>query len=249
MANLTINDIRMYLNQLRQNYSKSSYARKLSSLKNYFNYLVRGKKLAHNIFKEIKTPKLNRKLPLLLNKNEIDKLIKACEKEEFGTRDQALIEVLYASGIRVSELVNLKVTDYNKSQLELIVFGKGAKERLVLLTNEAKQSLEKYLTCLRPQLIQNPAQTALFVNKYGNKLTTRSIERLIKKYSKLAKLSKIVSPHTLRHSFATHLLEGGADLRVVQDLLGHASISTTQIYTHVSLDRLKKIHNLYHPRA
>ncbi len=248
LQNSEITTIRKYLNELSLNYSRSSYARKLSGCRIFFNFLLRQKKIDFNPFNSIKSPKITRKLPNLLLPSEISKLTKACKNQKLGLRDKAIIEVFYASGIRVSELVNLRLGDYNEDSHELLVYGKGSKERLVLLTSEAKTILDEYLTSLRPLLTKDFKHDYIFVNRNGQKLSQRSIERMIAKYASLASILKPVSPHTLRHSFATHLLEGGADLRIVQDLLGHSSISTTQIYTHVSLERLKRIHNLYHPR-
>ena len=180
---------------------------------------------------------------------EMAKLLKAPNPDPLGTRDRAIIELLYGSGIRVAELVDLNINELDLSEGEIRVFGKGAKERIVLFGSLAAKALNNYISGARPQLLAGRKSPALFLGRLGTRLTARQIERLIRFYAKKSGITKKVTPHTLRHSFATHLLDGGADLRMVQELLGHVSLSTTQVYTHVTKDRLKKVYDHAHPRA
>ncbi|PIS30826.1 hypothetical protein COT42_02410 [Candidatus Saganbacteria bacterium CG08_land_8_20_14_0_20_45_16] len=242
---------RDYLQELEnRHYSRRSIARKLSSARSFFRFLLREKLTAKNPFETLLTPKLPKKLPNFLYLEELNKLLSSPdEKSLAGSRDRAILELLYGSGVRVAEAIHLNQGDINFEEGELRVLGKGAKERIVLFGSEAKQALQKYLGSSRPKLSVNNHLAAVFLNLRGGRLTCRSVERMLTKYAKLAGITKKVTPHTLRHSFATHLLAGGADLRVVQELLGHVSLSTTQVYTHITKERLKEVYDAAHPRA
>jgi integrase/recombinase XerC len=237
---------REYLLTLEQKkYSRRSIARKLSAARSFFRYLQREKNITVNPFQNLLTPKLPKKLPNFLYPEEIKDLFGAVDNK----RDRAMLELIYGTGMRVIELTRLNVNDLDLSDNEIRVFGKGAKERIVLYGSFAGTALKEYLAGARKELLKGVKAAALFVGRRGSRLTPRQVERLIHFYAKKAGLQKKVTPHTLRHSFATHLLEGGADLRMVQELLGHVSLSTTQVYTHVTKERLKKVYDLAHPRA
>ena len=234
-------------------YSRRSLARKIATCRSFFKYLVSENVVLHNPWGLISTPKLPRRLPNFLYLEEVVKLLNAIpENTTEGKRDKAILEVLYGGGIRVSELVQLNLPDIDVHEGEVRVMGKGSKERIVLIGSHAKNALEIYLREIRPALLKKgnkDDKNVIFLNRTGTRLTTRSIERMLVNYAKKAGIDKKVTPHTLRHSFATHLLAGGADLRIVQELLGHASLSTTQVYTHITKERLKKIYDTHHPRA
>ncbi|GBF11670.1 MAG: tyrosine recombinase XerC [Tepidibacillus sp.] len=248
---VTYLDVRNYLALLNEkHYARKSIARKLSSLRTFFRFLMRENYLKTNPFKMVSTPKIEKKLPHFMYPEEIQELIDAPNlTKPLGIRDRAIIEVLYASGIRVSELVSLDLNSIDLVNGTALVFGKGAKERYVPLGRFAIQSLHHYIEDARPKLKPIEIERALFLNKNGERLTDRSVRRMIDKYVRGLSFSKKVSPHTLRHTFATHLLNAGADLRSVQELLGHVNISTTQIYTHVTKERLQNIYKNTHPRA
>jgi integrase/recombinase XerC len=252
LVELKVQNIRDFLQQLYQTgYTKRSIARKIAANKTYWKYLLREKILTENPWQRISSPKLEKNMPSFLTIEEINQLFQAIAQnpnEVLQMRDQALFELFYATGIRVSELVMLNLRDIDLQQGEVTVFGKGAKERIVLMGGPAKKALQNYLSGARPKLCANPKNQAVFLNKLGTRITQRSIERNLEYYVKASGLAKAVTPHTIRHSFATHLLEGGADLRVVQELLGHSSLSTTQVYTHITKDRIKKVFAEFHPR-
>jgi len=221
-----------------KSYGPRTLARKISACRSFYNYLVREGQVKSNPFNLVLTPKLPRRLPNFLYIEEVEKLLSAPNlKNPIGLRDKALLELLYGSGIRVSEAVQLNLADIDTGSGEIRVLGKGSKERIVLIGSKAIQAIDNYISIARPQLIKGkPTQKAarrLFLGSRATALTTRSVERMLKTSCKIAGIFKKVTPHTLRHSFATHLLEGGADLRIVQELLGHSSLQTTQIYTHV----------------
>ncbi|OGC33861.1 tyrosine recombinase XerC [candidate division WOR-1 bacterium RIFOXYB2_FULL_48_7] len=242
---------REYLLSLeKKHYSKRSIARKLSAARSFFKYLQRESLSQENPFQNLLTPKLPKKLPNFLYPEEVRALLGCIDvKSPLGKRDCALIELLYGSGIRVVEIARLNLKDVDFSEDEIKVLGKGAKERIVLFGSLAKKALNNYLSDARPNLLAGSKTAAFFIGRRGSRLTPRQIERIITHYAKKSGLGKRVTPHTLRHSFATHLLEGGADLRIVQELLGHVSLSTTQVYTHVTKERLKKVYDDFHPRA
>ncbi len=242
--------VRQYLALLNQKeYSRKTIARKLSSLRTFYRFLGRENLLEANPFQMVSTPKLSKKLPSFMYLDEINQLLELPNhKSILGTRDRSMLEVLYASGMRVSELVSLDLTSIDLQTGTALVFGKGSKERYVPLGNYAINSLKNYLD-VRLNLNPEIQEKALFLNKDGKRLSDRSVRRVVDKYVKMLAVSKKISPHTLRHTFATHLLNAGADLRTVQELLGHVNISTTQIYTHITKERLQQIYNQSHPRA
>lgn len=225
-------------------------ARLISSMKRFYQYWVGEKKLSDDPSDNIDPPKLGRSLPHALTEAEVEALLLAPDtKELLGIRDRAMLELMYATGVRVSELVGLKSTEVNLRQGVLRTQGKGGKERLVPLGEEAANWLTRYQQEIRSELLKGMAHEALFVTRRKEAMTRQAFWYLIKRYAKQAGIAKPLSPHTLRHCFATHLLNHGADLRAVQMLLGHSDLSTTQIYTHVAKERLKKIHAQHHPRG
>lgn len=248
---VTYLNIRKYLAFLNEKqYAKRTIARKISSLRSFYRFLVRENYLEVNPFLMVSTPKIEKKLPNFLYEEEIIELINAPDlSKNLGLRDRAIIEILYASGMRVSELVSLNIDSIDFSHQIILVFGKGAKERYVNIGDFALEALINYLEKARPKLNPLTNENAVFLNRYGSRLSDRSVRRMIDKHINKISISKKVSPHTLRHTFATHLLNAGADLRSVQELLGHVNISTTQIYTHVTKERLQTIYNDNHPRA
>jgi tyrosine recombinase XerC len=244
--------IRQYLSQLqKENYSRKSIARKLAALRTYFKFLCKKGYFDTNPAKSIFTPKLAQKLPTFLYQKEIIELIETPDDSTvLGLRDRAILEILYSTGIRVSELVGMDLKDIDYTNEIVKVLRKGNKERFVPIGSYALAAIEKYLD-RRWQLLKKDQATqhALFLNGRGGRLTSRGVRCIVNKYIRRMSISKHVSPHTLRHTFATHLLDAGADLRLVQELLGHASLSTTQIYTHLTKERLKSIYDKAHPRA
>lgn len=228
----------------------STAARLLSSLKRFYRHAVRQNLITVDPTLRIEAPKLPRSLPKTLTEADVESLLAAPAVDEpLGLRDRAMLEVLYASGLRVSELVTLKTPQISRDMGVVRVLGKGSKERLVPLGEEALGWLERYLRESRPALLGQRVSDALFVTARAAAMTRQSFWHLIRRYSLQAGLHKPISPHTLRHAFATHLLNHGADLRVVQLLLGHSDISTTQIYTHVARERMKQLHAKHHPRG
>jgi len=244
--------LRRYLAWLQaEGYVKASITRRISELRSFCRYLVREDVLDANPIRVISSPKVPKRLPDYLDLHQVEALLAAPDATApQGQRDRAILEVLYASGLRVSELVSLNLSNLDLRHGELRVWGKGAKERLALLGKPACRALTRYIEDGRSKLIkENRATSALFLNRLGSRLSTRSVSNILDKYAKLAGLERRVTPHVIRHTFATHLLDGGADLRTVQELLGHASLSTTQIYTHVSQARAKEVYRKAHPRA
>ncbi|MBU4376330.1 MAG: tyrosine recombinase XerC [Candidatus Omnitrophica bacterium] len=241
--------LRKYLaNMKAKNYSKRTVARKLASLRSFFKFLYREGYIKANPSSGIATPKLDKKLPIFLGPDEVSRLIESPnEKDAAGLRDRAIMETLYSTGIRVSELVGMSLDNVDFIGGVVKVFGKGKKERLAPIGDKALRAIRNYLD--KRGVARLNDKKAVFLNKGGSRLTDRSIRRVLEKYIKRVSLREGVSPHTLRHSFATHLLNRGADLRSVQELLGHMNLSTTQIYTHVTTERLKEIYDKAHPRA
>lgn len=244
--------VRAYISQMqRHDLRRSTIARKLASLRSFVKYLCRENLLEGNPIANISTPKQEKKLPRFLYPVETDLLIEAPDlKTVAGLRDRAILETLYAAGVRVSELVGINLTDLELNELWIRIRGKGGKERLAPLGSRAKAALLDYLQNGRPHHLSGryASNEALFLNKSGTRLSVRSIRNIICKYVEQVEIHQKVSPHTLRHTFATDLLNGGADLRSVQEMLGHAKLSTTQIYTHLTKDRIKTIHDETHPR-
>ncbi|SEK46215.1 integrase/recombinase XerD [Nitrosovibrio tenuis] len=228
----------------------STTSRELSSLKRFYRFLLQQGKVQADPSLNIDSPKLPRSLPVSLTEAEVEALLHAPDVQQpLGLRDRTMLEVLYASGLRVSELVSLEAGQISLSMGVVKVMGKGGKERLTPLGEEALEWVVRYAKETRPGLLGEKLSNALFVTARGSAMTRQAFWYLIKRYARQAGIAKLPSPHTLRHAFATHLLNHGADLRVVQLLLGHADISTTQIYTHVARERLKRIHAMHHPRG
>ncbi|MBZ4200724.1 MAG: site-specific tyrosine recombinase XerD [Methylotenera sp.] len=243
-------DIQHYL-ALRFPHSKPrSISRLIASMRRFYRYLLRDNKISLDPSLQIQSPKLPRSLPKSLNEDEVLSLLNAPNlNEALGLRDKAMLELLYACGLRVSELVGVKVTEVSISDGVVRITGKGSKTRLVPMGEEAVNWISRYLTEGRPAILHKRLCDALFVTSRGEAMTRQAFWYLIKRYALIASIQKPMSPHVLRHAFATHLLNHGADLRVVQMLLGHADISTTQIYTHVARERLKQLHSAHHPRG
>ena len=228
----------------------TSQARLHSSLKRFFQYALRENKVSADPTLKLDTPKKPQRFPKSLTETDVEALLAAPDVESvLGLRDRAMLEMLYATGLRVSELVALKLVEINQDMGVVRVFGKGNKERMVPMGEEASAWLTRYLKDGRPKLLARAQSDAAFVTARGGAMTRQAFWYLIKKHARAAVPGKPMSPHTLRHAFATHLLNHGADLRVVQMLLGHADISTTQIYTHVARERLKALHQKHHPRG
>ena len=239
-------------------YSPATTARKIATLRSFYKWMLRRGIVQTNPMVMIRTPKQTKRLPKAISVEQIDKLLSMPDnRETLGARDRAILETLYSTGVRVSELVDLNRTDLDQNEQTLRIRGKGKKERIVPLGSHALAAIRHYLTLLEPDprftavreaAVSDPS-VALFVNKNGGRLSARSVRRKLDKYLSQCGLDPSISPHTLRHSFATHLLENGADLRSVQELLGHQSLSTTQIYTHVSSMRIRNAYQEAHPRA
>jgi len=227
-----------------------SISRLVASLRRLYRFLLREGRIAADPTLQIASPKLPRSLPKSLSEEEVESLLNAPDDAQLlGLRDRAMLETLYATGLRVSELVNLKVSEVSLDMGVVRVMGKGSKERLVPLGEEALDWIRRYLGQGRPLILEGKLSDSLFVTQRGSAMTRQAFWYLIKRYAVLAGIAKPMSPHVLRHAFATHLLNHGADLRVVQMLLGHSDISTTQIYTHVARERLKALHAQHHPRG
>jgi len=246
----TVRSFLAFLNE--RQYSRATIARKLATLRSFYKFLVKRNHLSSNPVTAVRTPKQEKKLPRFLEYEQVKKLIETPPTNTWlGARDRAILETLYSTGIRVSELVALNMEDIDFLGEVLHVRGKGKKERITPIGTSALQTIQHYMEFRnkRAQNNTNFDSKVLFVNKHGRRLSTRSIRRKMDKYLKMAGLDPAISPHTLRHSFATHMLNNGADLRSVQELLGHQSLSTTQIYTHLTTSRLKEVYESAHPRS
>jgi len=248
---ITHQDLRGFVFALKdRGLAASSIRRSISSLRGYFAFLLEEDVLQADPSERLESPKAGRKLPDVLSVEEVGRILEAPDPGgPVYWRDRSILEVLYATGMRVSELVSLKMADLDLEESLCTVFGKGSKERLVPLGGPARRALDRYLAQVRPVLDRGKGEGRVFLNQRGNPLTRATIWDLVKRYAARAGIRRNVSPHTFRHSFATHLLEGGADLAAVQELLGHADISTTQIYTHVDREYLREVHRSYHPRG
>ncbi len=244
-------DLRAYLAWLaNRHYERASIARKLSALRIFNHWLLASSVVSRDDTDTVRAPRQQRRLPGVVSEQEIERLLMSPDTDEaLGLRDRALLELMYASGIRVSEAASLNLDDLETATREARVFGKGAKERIVLLGIESVGWLTRYLASARPKLARRASENALFLNRLGGRLTTRGIQGIVKKHALKAGLEHDFHTHSLRHSFATHLLDGGADLRVVQDLLGHSSPATTQVYTHVSSEQARRAYLKAHPGA
>jgi len=249
--------IREYLHYIQIfNYKKTTLARKVASLRTFYKYLNREKKIENNPAESLISPKRPKSLPKFLTMEEVEEILSNINiGTPAGYRNRAILELLWASGMRVSELSGLNFGDLNLENNEITVFGKGAKERIILITDRAKSYLQGYIDFARPLIAKGfkldpiTDTTPVFINKTGYRLQTKMIRNVINDIVEKIELPKKVTPHMFRHSFATHLIENGADLRVVQELLGHASISNTQIYTHISMQHMKQVYEQTHPRA
>ncbi|MGI6648397.1 MAG: site-specific tyrosine recombinase XerD [Bacillota bacterium] len=230
--------------------ASTTISRHLAALKSFYHFLFSEGEVAKNPTKTLELPRLHKKLPQVLSVSEVDLLLSQPKLDNpAGIRDKAMLELLYATGLRVSEMVSLKLEDINLAGGYLRCFGKGSKERIVPLGKVARYCLEEYLVKSRGKLTQGRSEQSLFVNYHGKTMTRQGFWKIVKQYAKRARIEKPITPHILRHSFATHLLENGADLRSVQEMLGHADIATTQIYTHLTKSRLKQVYDSTHPRA
>jgi len=239
------------LNLKERGYATTTVARKVAAAKSFFGFLLADGKIKTDPTDDISSPKVGKDLPETLTVDQVRALIEQPSKVNTpeAKRDRAMLELLYASGMRVSELVGLNVDDIDTKNGFVRPFGKGKKERMVPVYAQAAQSVDVYAREVRPQFVRSKTEKAFFVNQRGERLTRQGLWQILKGYAKNIGLEKQVKPHTLRHSFATHMLNGGADLRSVQELLGHANISTTQIYTHLTSDHIRKAYDNAHPRA
>lgn len=241
--------VNFMLSQKDKGLSANSISRQLTAVKMFHRFLMRERVLKSDPTSLVDSPKLSKKIPQALSLNEVDTLLAQPDiRAKQGLRDKAILETLYATGMRVSEISSLKKDNVNREVGFLRCIGKGNKERVIPLGKKAISSINRYIDASRPSLLRNKTSEFLFLNRFGNRLSRQSLWKLIKNYARKARINKPIKPHILRHSFATHLLERGADLRSVQEMLGHANISTTQIYTHINKDRLKSIHRAFHPR-
>ncbi len=227
----------------------STISRNLASIRSFYQYITKNKLIDHDPTAELESPKVEKKLPQILSPEEVELLLEQPQCVDLkGYRDKAMLELLYATGIRVSELIQLDLLDLNM-ELAYIRCNKGARERIIPIGSMAISALKEYLSKSRPLLIQSEDEKALFVNINGNRLTRQGFWKIIKQYKNQAQINKDITPHTLRHSFAAHLLENGADLRSIQEMLGHSDISSTQIYAQIAKNRIKEIYKKTHPRA
>lgn len=227
----------------------NSISRALVAIKMFYRFLVQERLIKEDVAGILESPKLIRTLPSVLNLAEVEKILSGPDlRDPIGIRDKAAIELMYATGMRVSELVELSVEGMNLDVGFVRCRGKGDKERIIPVGGKAKEAIGRYKEKVRPALAGKKQDSHLFLSRLGRKISRQTFWKMIKKYVRIARIKKDITPHTLRHSFATHLLEGGADLRVVQEMLGHSDISTTQLYTHINKDRLKSIHKKFHPR-
>lgn len=234
----------------RRGYNPSTISRKLASLRGFYRYLSREQYIEKDPTFNLTSPKLEKHLPTVLTVDEVNALLEMPDTTTpTGQRDKAMLEVLYATGVRVSELISIRSSDVNLDMGYIRCFGKGSKERIIPLGTAAQKWTHGYMTDGRVRLLRGQESDVLFLNHRGGKLTRQGFWKIIKKYAKEAGIKKEITPHTIRHSFATHLLENGADLRSVQEMLGHADISTTQVYTHLTRGKLREIYDKAHPRA
>ena len=245
--NFDLDLARKFISELNKKYSNKSILRIISHLRSFCNILAKKKIISNNFFNDLSNPKIEKKLPIVATIKEIDQLIDSIDlTKKYGIRDKSIIEIIYSTGMRVSELHKLNLGDIDLEMNQAIVFGKGNKYRSVIFGNSAKNLLKKYLLN-RDKFKIN--EKAFFLNNRGERLSIRTIQYIVKKYVSLSMLDNKFHTHTLRHSFATHLLDGGADLRVVQELLGHSSPKTTEIYTHISVEKSRDIYTKAHPKA
>lgn len=247
LSKVDSSDIRSYIKHISSLKDKS-LARKLSSIRAFYDFMVKKDYIKASPVDGIEGPKIGKYLPDVLSIDEVDRLLDIEPKDSFSFRDKCILEMLYSTGLRISELVGLTLENINLDESIVKVMGKGSKERIVLLNDITTEYIKKYITEVRPKMLKGVVTDALFLNNHGKGLTRQAVFKMIKKRAEVVCLNKNISPHTLRHSFATHLLEGGADIRFIQELLGHSDISTTEIYTHIVNETLKKDYDEYNPR-
>ncbi len=246
-AHMDETPIRTFISRLYGKNKRVSISRKLASIRTFFEFLIRNGTIKSNPAKLVPTPKGEKRLPTFLTVDEVVKLVETPGSDNvYESRDRAILELLYSCGLRVSELVGINLNNLDLTSMSVKVLGKGNKERMVPLGSKACTAIKTYLS---QRLDLKPDDDYLFVNSRGGRLSTRSIDRIIKKYAAISGIPKNISPHVLRHTFATHLLGGGADLRAIQEMLGHKSLSTTQRYTHISIEKIMEIYDKTHPRA
>jgi len=246
-AHMDETPIRTFISRLYGKNKRVSISRKLASIRTFFEFLIRNGTIKSNPAKLVPTPKGEKRLPTFLTVDEVVKLVETPGSDNaYESRDRAILELLYSCGLRVSELVGINLNNLDLTSMSVKVLGKGNKERMVPLGSKASAAIKTYLS---QRLDLKPDDNYLFVNSRGGRLSTRSIDRIIKKYAAISGIPKNISPHVLRHTFATHLLGGGADLRAIQEMLGHKSLSTTQRYIHISIEKIMEIYDKTHPRA
>lgn len=251
-ANFSRQGMLSYLLDLNQrSYAPTTRARKVAAARSFFKFLVAEGIIEEDPTKNVKSPAVGRALPKPISVSQVRALLEQPTKRSTpdAKRDAAMLQLLYASGMRVSELVSLNLEDVNTVDGDVRCFGKGHKERIVPIHKQAVQAIDEYVEEARPRLVRSDKERALFLNRRGDRLTRQGFWQILKEYAKSAGLEGEVTPHTLRHSFATHMLSGGADLRAVQELLGHANISTTQVYTHLTTEHIRRAYEQSHPRA
>ncbi len=249
LKNISNKDIKEYIRFLSKNENPNSVARNISCLKSFYKFLLIDKYLIKNPLDNITSPKLKKVLPKVLTETEVDKLLNIKLTDNYSYRNKAMIEVMYSSGLRVTELINLKITDIDLNMALIRIFGKGSKERVIPLGEYALNALNEYITYHRGGMIKNKSTNYLFLSSRGDKMTRQAFFKILKKLAKEQGIKTEFSPHTLRHSFATHLLKHGADLRSIQELLGHSDVSSTQIYTHITNEKLKENYKDFHPHG
>ena len=246
---LSKNDIQAYIQYISKEENRSSVSRNISTLKSFYKFLEINKYCKNNPIFTITNPKKRQKLPKVLSEEEVNKLLDINLNTDYDYRNKAMLELMYSSGLRVSELINLNVNDIDLMNSTVRIFGKGSKERIVPLNDYASEALKNYILYHRATLFKHGENNYLFLNNHGNKMTRQGFFKILKKIALENNIKTDFSPHTLRHSFATHLLKYGADLRSIQELLGHSDISTTQIYTHITSERLQKNYEEFHPHG
>ncbi len=251
VKDVTVDDVKKYFAYMKKmGYNASSMSRELSSIRAFHKFLHIEGIVKENVTVSISTPKKDKKLPTVLSVEEVMRILELLNDDgPYNARNHAMIEVMYACGLRVSELVNLKISELHLTSKLISTTGKGSKERIIPINDYATKVLKNYLIEHRPKLAKKQSSPYVFLNNLGEPISRQSFFKLVKKLCEDAKIDKEISPHTLRHSFATHLLEAGTDLRLIQEMLGHEDISTTQIYTHLSKQKIKQVYNQAHPRG
>lgn len=247
LLKITSKDIEKYIQTL-SDLAPTTVSHNISSLKTFYSYFLKQGRISNNPTDGIKSPKLGIHLPTYLTIDEVNKLLDIEVTDAFSSRNKAILELMYATGLRISEVISLEFKNIDYDECIIRVMGKGSKERIVPVNDYAIKYLKEYIDNYRPELVKNEINNYIFLNNHGRMLTRQGIFKMIKNYAALKNIKKTIGPHTLRHTFATHLLENGADLRVIQELLGHSDISTTQIYTHLTKEALHNEYKKYFPR-